>query len=671
MGGLLKEDSEDSSDLGVALNAKNPLDTSEPVRRAEESTAAAGCPLDLMPFRTMLGPLLEQAPERGPCVINRAEGAERSGHSGTRASLRNLRRITMSLLTRANLVGITGIARRLVQHGVLDESVARVAMSKAAAARVPLARWFAEQKLVTAAQLAAANSAEFGMPLFDASVFDPSQSAIGWVSENLVRKHQVLPLLKRGQRLFVAVSSPTQTQALDDIKFHTNLMVEPILVDEDQIRRTLEQWQSSTNALSAGLADEAGIDTLDVAVTDEEAGSDSRVNVDAKGDDTPVVRFVNKILVDAIRRNASDIHFEPYEDDYRVRFRIDGLLKQVAKAPVKLKGRIAARLKVMSQLDIAEKRVPQDGRMKHNLSKTKQFDFRVSTLPTLFGEKIVLRILDGSATKLGIDQLGYEPEQQRLFLDAIHKPYGMVLVTGPTGSGKTVSLYTALGILNDDTRNISTVEDPVEIRLPGVNQVQHNSKRGMTFAVALRSFLRQDPDVIMVGEIRDLETAEIAIKAAQTGHMVLSTLHTNDAPQTIARLMNMGVAPYNITSSVTLVIAQRLARRLCPHCKHKVGLPPTALRAAGFTQTQIDAGFDLYEPVGCDACTEGYKGRTGIYQVMPMTDEIAKIVLTGGSALQIAEAAQRIGVNDLRQSALLKAVGGVTSLAEINRVTKD
>ena len=354
-----------------------------------------------------------------------------------------------------------------------------------------------------------------------------------------------------------------------------------------------------------------------------------------------------------------------------MRLRIDGILKQTAKMPVKLNSRITARLKVMAQLDIAEKRVPQDGRIKLNLSKTKQIDFRVSTLPTLFGEKVVLRILDAGAAKLGIEKLGYEPDQQKLFLDAIQKPYGMVLVTGTTGSGKTVSLYTALGILNDEIRNISTVEDPVEIRLPGVNQVQQNERRGMTFAAALRSFLRQDPDVIMVGEIRDLETAEIAIKAAQTGHMVLSTLHTNDAPQTIARLMNMGIAPYNITSSVTIVIAQRLARRLCERCKRPVELPDHALLAEGFSDDEVHAGFTVYEAAGCDECTAGYKGRTGLYQVMPMTDEIASIVLAGGNALQIAEAAQRSGVRDLRQSALQKVKAGVTSLAEINRVTKD
>ncbi|QNR98190.1 type IV-A pilus assembly ATPase PilB [Stenotrophomonas sp. 169] len=574
----------------------------------------------------------------------------------------------MNAVATANLVGITGIARRLVQDGALDEAGARDAMAKATAARLPLPQWFAQNKVVTASQLAAANALEFGMPLFDVSVFDANQSAISLVSEELLRKHHVLPLFKRGGKLYVGTSNPTHS--LDEIKFHTNLVVESILVDDDQIRRALEQWQTSHDSMTSSMGDDdEGMANLEIGTDDDMAASDS--GIDAKGDDTPVVKFVNKVLVDAIRKGASDIHFEPYEDDYRVRLRIDGLLKMVARAPVKLNQRIAARLKVMAQLDIAEKRVPQDGRIKLNLSKTKQIDFRVSTLPTLFGEKVVLRILDGSAAKLGIDKLGYEADQQKLFLDAIHKPYGMVLVTGPTGSGKTVSLYTALGILNDETRNISTAEDPVEIRLPGVNQVQQNNKRGMTFAAALRSFLRQDPDIIMVGEIRDLETAEIAIKAAQTGHMVLSTLHTNDAPQTIARLMNMGIAPYNITSSVTLVIAQRLARRLCNNCKRRTDLPAHALLAEGFTQAQLDAGIELYEAVGCDECTEGYKGRTGLYQVMPMTDEISTIILAGGNALQIADAAQAIGVNDLRQSALIKAGKGVTSLAEINRVTKD
>ncbi|WP_372015810.1 type IV-A pilus assembly ATPase PilB [Pseudoxanthomonas sp. 10H] len=577
----------------------------------------------------------------------------------------------MNAVANANLVGITGIARRLVMDGAMDEAAARAAMAQAAEAKVPLAQWIADKKLVAPANMAAANAVEFGMPLLDVTAFDPAQNALKLVSEELLQKHHVLPLFKRGNKLFVGTSNPTQTSALAEIQFNTNLVVEPILVDEEQIRRALEQWQNANSQLGAGLGgdDDDGLENLDVGAGDDDAGGDS--GVDAKGDDTPVVKFVNKVLVDAIRRGASDIHFEPYETDYRVRLRIDGLLKTVAKAPVKLSPRIAARLKVMAQLDIAEKRVPQDGRIKLNLSKTKQIDFRVSTLPTLFGEKVVLRILDGSAAKLGIDKLGYEPDQQQLFLDAIQKPYGMVLVTGPTGSGKTVSLYTALGILNDDLRNISTVEDPVEIRLPGVNQVQQNTKRGMTFAAALRSFLRQDPDIIMVGEIRDLETAEIAIKAAQTGHMVLSTLHTNDAPQTIARLMNMGIAPYNITSSVTLVIAQRLARRLCSRCKRPQVLPENALLAEGFSAAEVSTGFTLYEAVGCEECTEGYKGRTGIYQVMPMSDDIQSIVLAGGNAMQIADVALKAGINDLRRSALKKVHAGITSLAEINRVTKD
>lgn len=579
------------------------------------------------------------------------------------------KRVNMNTVAAANLVGITGIARRLVLDGALDESVAREAMAAATAEKKPLAVYLSDRRLVSAASMAAANSVEFGVPLLDANAFDPSQSAIKLVNDELLRKHGVLPLFKRGNRLFVGVTDPTNSHALDEIKFQTNLAVEAILVDADTIARCLDRWAENNDTLGDGGGDDGeGLENLEVGKDDDLTGGDS--GVDAKGDDTPVVRFVNKVLVDAIRRGASDIHFEPYETDYRVRLRIDGILKQVAKAPQKLSTRIAARLKVMAQLDIAEKRVPQDGRIKLNLSKTKQIDFRASTLPTLFGEKVVLRILDGSAAKLGIDKLGYEDDQKELFLGAISKPYGMVLVTGPTGSGKTVSLYTALNILNDDTRNISTVEDPVEIRVPGINQVQQNQKRGMTFAAALRSFLRQDPDVIMVGEIRDLETAEIAVKAAQTGHMVLSTLHTNDAPQTVSRLMNMGIAPYNIISSVSLVIAQRLARRL-HDCKRPVQLPEHALIAEGFTAEEIATGFTVYEAVGCPDCTEGYKGRTGIYQVMPMTEEIQAIILEGGNAMQIAEAAQRSGIRDLRQSALMKLRNGVTSLAEINRVTKD
>ena len=567
-----------------------------------------------------------------------------------------------------NLAGITGITRRLVLDGVLGEAEARKALDEATKVKKQAHVYLLEQRLVTAAHIAAANSVEFGMPIFDPSAMDLRFSAAKMVSEELIQKHQTLPLLRRGNRLYVGISDPTNTRALDEIKFAANLTVEPILVDEDQLRRAIEHALSASDTLGHDMGDDDGMENLEATGGDEDLANENIV--DTKGDDTPVVKFVNKMLLDAIKRGASDIHFEPYENEFRVRLRMDGILRSVARAPVKLHPRISARLKVMAQLDIAERRVPQDGRIKLNISKTRQMDFRVSSCPTLFGEKIVLRLLDGSAAKLGIDKLGYEDEQKQLYLEALQKPYGMILVTGPTGSGKTVSLYTGLNILNTDERNISTAEDPVEIRVPGINQVQVSLKKGMTFAVALRSFLRQDPDVIMVGEIRDLETAEIAVKAAQTGHMVLSTLHTNDAPQTIARLMNMGIAPYNITSSVTLVIAQRLARRL-HDCKRAVHLPEPALRAEGFSEEEIKEGISIYEAVGCNDCNDGYKGRVGIYQVMPMTDEIQKIILEGGNALQIAEAAIRSGVKDLRQSALLKAKNGVTSLAEINRVTKD
>ena len=574
----------------------------------------------------------------------------------------------MNAAVTANLVGITGIVRRLVVDGALAEPDARSAMDEALKAKKPIHQYLLEKRLSTPAQIAAANSVEFGIPLFDATAMDLGQAATKLVSEELVQKHNVLPLFKRGNRLFVGISDPTNTRALDEIKFSTNLNVEPILIDEERLKRTTDMALSASDTLTEGMNDDEGLESLEVGDIGE---SDADTATDAtKADDTPVVKFVNKVLVDAIKRGASDIHFEPYENDFRVRLRMDGILRSVAKVPVKLNTRIAARLKVMSSMDIAERRVPQDGRIKLALSKTRQMDFRVSTCPTLFGEKVVLRLLDSAAAKLGIDKLGYEDDQKQLFLDAMHKPYGMILVTGPTGSGKTVSLYTALNILNTDERNISTCEDPVEIRLTGINQVQMNVKKGMTFAVALRAFLRQDPDIIMVGEIRDLETAEIAIKAAQTGHMVLSTLHTNDAPQTIARLMNMGIAPYNITSSVTLVIAQRLARRL-HDCKREVTLPEHALLAEGFTEADIKRGLHLYEAVGCPDCNDGYKGRLGIYQVMPMTEEIQKIVLEGGNAIEIAAAALRDGIRDLRGSALLKAKNGLTSLAEINRVTKE
>jgi type IV pilus assembly protein PilB len=573
----------------------------------------------------------------------------------------------------AALAGLTGVARRLVVEGTLADADARKAVEASVKQKIPLGTYLIEHALANGAQVAMASSAEFGVPLFDAEALDLAQAPIKLISEKLITQHKALPLFKRGNRLFVGVSDPTNLRALDEIKFQSNHTIEPILISEEQLSRAIELALSTTSTTIEGMDDAEGLDSLDMSEAGDLESEESAGGIDAGGkDDAPVVKFVNKVLVDAIKRGASDIHFEPYESYYRVRFRLDGILRAVAAPPVKLTPRISSRLKVMSGLDIAERRVPQDGRIKLNLSKTKSIDFRVSTCPTLFGEKVVLRILDASAAKLGIEKLGYEEDQQKLFLDAIEKPYGMVLVTGPTGSGKTVSLYTALNILNTEGRNISTVEDPVEIRLPGVNQVAQNQKRGMTFAAALRSFLRQDPDIIMVGEIRDIETAEIAVKAAQTGHMVLSTLHTNDAPQTISRMMNMGIAPYNITSSVTLVIAQRLARRL-HDCKKPMSppLPAAALLAEGFAQAEIDAGLQLFDPAGCSGCNDGYKGRTGIYQVMPISEAIAKIILAGGNAIQIAQAARESGIRDLRASALLKAKNGVTSLAEINRVTKD
>ncbi len=573
----------------------------------------------------------------------------------------------MSSQLQPSLSGLSGMARRLVSEGVLPEADVRKAMLDSAQHKVTLAAWMLDQNLVDSGQLTQIASAEFGMPMMDVAALNPATMPLGLISEALINKHQALPLFRRGKRLFVGIADPMQSHALDEIKFHSNCMVEPILVERGSLLRVIEGLLNSMRDTMPDVGS-GDLDGLELEGGDEEAES---TGIDANAnDDAPVVKFVNKILVDAIRRGASDIHFEPFETQYRVRLRMDGMLKAVASPPMKMASRISSRLKVMAQLDIAEKRVPQDGRIKLNLSKTRAIDFRVSSLPTLFGEKIVLRILDGSSAKIGIEKLGYEPEQQKLYIDAIHKPYGMVLVTGPTGSGKTVSLYTGLNMLNTAERNISTVEDPVEIRVEGINQVQQNVKRGMTFASALRSFLRQDPDVIMVGEIRDLETAEIAIKAAQTGHMVLSTLHTNDAAQTIARLMNMGIAPYNITSSVTLIIAQRLARRL-HECKKPQNLPPHLLLAAGFSQADIDAGLTVYEAAGCDGCNEGYKGRVGIYQVMPMLEDIQKIILQGGNALQISEVARAAGVNDLRQSALLKVKNGLTSLTEIDRVTKE
>jgi type IV pilus assembly protein PilB len=560
-----------------------------------------------------------------------------------------------------------GLAGRLVRDGFLSQQQASETLEKAKHKSQPLVSYVVEQKLVSARDIAHAASDEFGVPVFDLNGVDTSLIPTSLVNEDLIRQHRALPLRKRGKRLYVAVSDPTNLKALDEIKFHTGLTTDPVLVEDDKLGRVIE---SALQAESPGFDElDEDLENVDVGGGDDE-DEDAGASGQAESEDAPVVRFVNKILLDAINRGASDIHFEPYETMYRIRFRQDGVLQEISQPPSKLAPRLSARLKVMARLDIAERRVPQDGRIKMNISKRRAIEFRVSTCPTMFGEKIVLRILDPAAAQMGIEQLGYEPEQQERFLDTIHKPYGMVLVTGPTGSGKSVSLYTALNILNSDDKNISTVEDPVEININGINQVHVNPKAGMTFPSALRAFLRQDPDVIMVGEIRDLETAEISIKAAQTGHLVLSTLHTNDAPQTLTRLMNMGVPGYNIASSVNLIIAQRLARRLCPECKKAADIPNEELLREGFKEDELDE-LTIYEPQGCDQCNQGYKGRVGIYQVMPVTDAISRIIMEGGNATDIADQAEKEGITDLRQSGLDKIRQGVTGLAEINRVTMD
>ncbi|MGH8454676.1 MAG: type IV-A pilus assembly ATPase PilB, partial [Nevskiales bacterium] len=496
---------------------------------------------------------------------------------------------------------------------------------------------------------------------------DLGQAPVKDVSEKLIRDHHALPVFVRGKRMFVALSDPTNLQALDEIKFNVGMPTEPILVEEDKLNKAIDQALSAASTSMEELGD-TDLDNVELSAGEDASGEGEASSGDV--DDTPIVRFVNKMLLDAIQKGVSDIHFEPYEKKYRVRYRLDGVLQEISSPPVALGMRLAARLKVLARLDLAERRIPQDGRIKLNLSKTKSIDFRVSTCPTLFGEKVCLRINDASAAQMGIDSLGYEPLQKELYLKALARPQGMILVTGPTGSGKTVSLYAGLNVLNTPDTNISTAEDPAEINLPGTNQVNVNPKVGLTFASALRAFLRQDPDVIMVGEIRDLETAEIAIKAAQTGHMVLSTLHTNDAPQTLTRLLNMGVPAYNIASSVSLIIAQRLGRRLCKFCKRRAEIPAEELIREGFRADEIDS-LELYEPAGCDQCNAGYKGRVGIYQVMPVNDAIGRIIMEGGNAIDIADQARKDGVDDLRASGLNKVRQGVTSLAEVNSVTVD
>ena len=565
---------------------------------------------------------------------------------------------------------LQGLPLRLIQDGLLEERAMIEAISAAKESNTNLVSHLVSAGLADAREIAIAASQEFGVPLLDLEAIQPDMDTVKLVSEKLLAKHRVLPLIKRGKRLFVAVSDPTNLHALDEIKFQTGLSIEAVVVEEDKLQKIASKAIEQADT-QMGLADDEGLDleNLDITGGDEDLEKDSVGRDDVE--DAPIVRFVNKVLLDAIKKGASDIHFEPYEKSYRIRLRLDGYLKELAAPPVQLATKLAARIKVMSRLDIAERRVPQDGRIKMRISKNRAIDFRVSTCPTLFGEKIVARILDPSSAMLGIDALGYEPDQREIYLKALAQPHGMILVTGPTGSGKTVSLYTGLNILNKEDTNISTAEDPAEINLPGVNQVNVNPKVGLTFAGALRAFLRQDPDVIMVGEIRDLETAEIAIKAAQTGHLVLSTLHTNDAPKTLTRLVDMGVKPYAIATSVSLIIAQRLARKLCNNCKEPIEMSAEALLKEGFTDAEIAEGIKVYKPVGCGSCTDGYKGRTGLYQVMPVSEEIQRIILQDGNAVDIAAQSTSEGIWDLRRSGLSKVKAGITSLDEVNQCTTE
>jgi type IV pilus assembly protein PilB len=575
------------------------------------------------------------------------------------------------MATHAATRNISGLARALAQHGVMSEHEAESLQTQAQSSGASFVETVLAGKRLTPVQLAVFASRTFGNPLLDLASFDLDHIQKELVDLKMAQSRRVLPLYKRNNKLFVAISDPANLQVLDEVRFKTNLVPEPIVVEDDKlvaaIAKLTEASGANFNKNASSLEDmEEGLDS-DSATQQVFADEDS-----SDIDDAPVVKYIQKLLLDGISQGASDIHFEPYEKFFRVRYRIDGILSEVAQPPLAIKDKVASRIKVISRLDISEKRVPQDGRMKLVLNKNRSIDFRVSTLPTLYGEKIVMRILDSAGVKLGIEALGYEPEQQQSLLHAIGRPYGMILVTGPTGSGKTVSLYTCLNILNQPGVNISTAEDPAEIQLAGVNQVNVNDKAGLTFAAALKSFLRQDPDIIMVGEIRDLETADIAIKAAQTGHLVMSTLHTNDAPTTLTRMLNMGVAPFNIASSVILITAQRLGRKLCVNCKKPEDIPPEALQRAGFRDEDLDGSWQPYGPVGCDQCKgTGYKGRVGIYQVMPITDELRQVIMRAGNALDIAQQAQKEGVKDLRQSGLLKVKAGITSLEEIEAITNE
>ena len=564
---------------------------------------------------------------------------------------------------------LTGLCRAMVTQGLLSPEEGENLQGQTRSSGETFIASLLRTRRFRADQIAAFASVTFGLPVFNLDALDPGVIPKGSVDPKLLTKHRVLPITLRGNRLFVAISDPSNLKALDDIKFQTSLAAEPILVEDDKLGRWLESYGEATED---SILKTIETEDLNLEFSDDDAqnAADTAAAIDIE--DAPVVKYLQKMLLDAINSGASDIHFEPYEKNYRIRYRMDGMLYDVAQPPLAIKDKIASRIKVISKLDISEKRVPQDGRMKLVLSRSKAVDFRVSTLPTIYGEKIVMRILDSTSATMGIEKLGYEPDQLKLLLDAVQRPYGMVLVTGPTGSGKTVSLYACLNILNKPDVNISTVEDPVEIQLPGINQVNVNEKAGLDFSAAMKAFLRQDPDIIMVGEIRDHETGDIAIKAAQTGHMVLSTLHTNDAPATLTRLINMGIPSYNVAASVQLITAQRLGRRLCPSCKKPIDIPPEALLAAGFSEADLDGSWQPYAAVGCDACKQtGYKGRLGIYQVMPVSEAINRIILKNGSATDIAEQARRDGVLNLREAGLLKVKQGHTSLEEVLAVTNE
>ncbi|TAM13097.1 MAG: type IV-A pilus assembly ATPase PilB [Nevskiaceae bacterium] len=559
----------------------------------------------------------------------------------------------------------TGFGSRLVARGLLTDDQLREATRIARTQRISFITQLVQSKLVNPTALAEIAATEFHLPLADLNAFTIDIAPYPKLTERLLRMQHALPLLQRGKKLYVAISDPTNLHALDELKFATALATEAILVEENKLAAAIDRAATTIQSASLGM-DEADLENIEVVKEGDERDEEGA----ASAEDAPIVRYVNKILMDAIGRGASDVHFEPYEKNYRIRLRVDGVLYQVATPPTSMGPRLAARIKVLARMDLTERRKPQDGRMKLRLSPTKSIDFRVNTLPTLWGEKIVARILDSSSAQLGIDALGYEPEQKAKYLKALHRPQGMILITGPTGSGKTVSLYTGLNILNTEGVNISTAEDPAEINLPGVNQVNINTRVDLTFANALRAFLRQDPDVIMVGEIRDLETASIAIKAAQTGHMVLSTLHTNDAPKTLTRLLNMGVPAYNIASTVTLIIAQRLARKLCPLCKRHAQIPRDELIREGFGADEVDT-LEIFQAVGCSQCSDGYKGRTGLYQVMEISETMGRLIMEGANAITLADQARKEGVHDLRASALRKVRAGIIDLTEANRVTVD